>query len=44
MDTPHNATTRVLDILELLRKRDGEALAEALHRHLMWAAGLLKRP
>lgn len=33
-----------LNILSILRGRDREGFAEALHSHLVWAAGLLKRP
>lgn len=32
-----------LNILDILRSRDREKLTEALHRHLVWAAELLKR-
>lgn len=38
------STLQHLKILELLRNRDAEALEDALHRHLVWAAGILKRP
>ena len=40
-DIPES-TRQHLAILELLRRRDGEALARELHKHLNWAAGFLK--
>ena len=35
---------RHVPILDALRARDGDAAAEAMHRHLMEAAELLKEP
>jgi len=40
-DIPES-TRQHLTILELLRRRDGEALARALQEHLNWAASFLK--
>lgn len=37
------STLQHLNILSLLRKRDPEALAEALRHHLMWSAGILRK-
>ena len=37
------STRQHLEILDCLRRRNGEELAETLRRHLTWAAGLLER-
>lgn len=38
----HESTLQHLNILSLLRNRDPDALADALHQHLEWAASFLK--